>query len=261
MDLCSTVRANARSTRIRVERDAADRPSRAVQRRVEAALEQLAEVRHLEEQMTVADAVDRDREEQNGQHREKAERRGRAGGHGRVRRVHEQLLRHDHREDRQRQEHERRQHAARLDAEVRPHREQRQRHEVAEDEEADQVHLGEDRESRCVTRHHQHPRLEQQHAGQRRDRARDAEDREERAEQIPRRQQRRHAEEHDRGAEPGDEADHDRPRRPRRERAAPLQRRERHARTLHLAQRFRRAGQREKQAECRAGVEQKLRHR
>src|SRR5205807_810681 len=122
------------TTTLRIERHAADRSSR---RRVE----QLAKIRHLEEEITMTNTMHRDGEEENRQHCVKDDKRRCVRRQRRARRRDEQLLRDDQHHERQRKQHERGEKTAGLNTEVRPQREKRKRQKERQHETTGEMHL------------------------------------------------------------------------------------------------------------------------
>ena len=111
---------------------------------------------------------------------------------------------------------------------------------------------------RAVTREDQHPRLQHHQPHERSDRRTHCQDRHKRGEQISRCHKRRHSQENRRGGKTCNQRDDHRPRRARRDHSADGD--ESGGAMLRITQRHGRAGEREKKAEGRTGIEKELRH-
>lgn len=241
-----SVRHRARKAGLlRVEGHAADPAAAAA--RIDTRRKELAEVRHLEEEMAVADAVNGDRDEE---HREDGEEDARRRRGNRTIGA-EELLR-DESEKRKRKKDENGEKAARLNAEVRTEGKQAERDEEAEEHERGEV------EPRELCRLRSPRPLQEEERREGGGRAADGQNRDEGAEEIARREERRHPEEERRNRETRRKRGDHRPRGAARERHG--DERQTSGRT-ELARDLAGAGERQKEAECRSRVEKYLRHR
>src|SRR6266851_524442 len=150
--------------RLAIERHSANRTATAAG--IDSRLEQLTQVRHLDEHVAVTHAVHGDREEEHRHHREEHDRCRRRGGQRRDGRGYEEILHHDQEEQRQWKEDQGGKESARLHPKVGPQCQKAQRHKISKHQNRGEVHLADAGHRYSPFCERQHPHLQQDHPGE-----------------------------------------------------------------------------------------------